>query len=250
MIDLHCHVDLYPDPRAIVAEAVRRECYVLAVTTTPLAWNGTKQVIAGSPQVPMGLGLHPELVLERASEIEQFIDLLPAAKFVGEIGLDGSPRHRESLPLQIDIFRTILEAVARDGGRVMSIHSRGAANETLDELERHAGSSTPVLHWFSGTTRELQRAISLGCWFSVGPAMLKGEKGRKLVELIPIDRILTETDGPFTRSGSEPLFPWNVEQAERALGGIWQVDSLEVRQHIRDNLSRLVSKAGIGGRRE
>lgn len=245
MIDLHCHLDLYPDPRAVLAEAVRRRCHVLAVTTTPLAWGGTKAVIGGAPRVQIGLGLHPELVAERAREVTRFGELVPEARFIGEIGLDGSRRHRASLPLQTDVFRTILRAVADDGGRVMSIHSRGAAAETLDELERHAGASTPVLHWFSGTQRELRRAISMGCWFSVGPAMLKGEKGRKLVELMPVDRVLTETDGPFTRNGKEPLFPWDVEQAERALGLIWRMDASATRERIGDTLRVLEAKAGL-----
>ncbi len=244
MIDLHCHIDLYPDPRAIVAEAVRRQCYVLAVTTTPLAWGGTTRVIDNAPRVQIGLGLHPELVAERAREVTQLVELLPEARFIGEIGLDGSRRHRPSFPLQTDVFRTILRAVADSGGRVMSVHSRGAAKETLDELEQHAGSSTPVLHWFSGTQRELRRAIDLGCWFSVGPAMLKGEKGRKLAELMPVDRVLTETDGPFTRNGNEPLFPWDVEEAERVLGGIWRTDASATRRRIRDNLRTLVTEAG------
>lgn len=244
MIDLHCHIDLYPDPRAIVAEAKRRRCYVLAVTTTPLAWGGTTRVIDGAPLVQIGLGLHPELVGERAREVTQLLELLPEARFIGEIGLDGSRPHRQSLTLQTDVFRTILRAAADCGGRVMSVHSRGAAKETLDELERHAGANTPVLHWFSGTQRELRRAIDLGCWFSVGPAMLKAEKGRKLAALMPVDRVLTETDGPFTRNGNEPLFPWDVEEAERVLGGIWRTDAAAARQRIRENLRTLGAEAG------
>lgn len=223
-----------------MAEAVRRQCYVLAVTTTPLAWSGTGRVINGAPRVQIGLGLHPELVFERAHEIARFGELVSQARFIGEIGLDGSRPHRASLPLQIDVFRTILGLVASDGGRVMSIHSRGAATETLDELEQHMGASTPVLHWFSGTQKELRRAIAAGCWFSVGPAMLRGEKGRKLVELMPVERVLTETDGPFTRNGKEPLFPWDVEHAEQALGRIWRTDAEQTRQRLRDNLQRLV----------
>ena len=244
MIDLHCHIDLYPDPRAIVAEAVRRQCYVLAVTTTPLAWGGTTRVIDNAPRVQIGLGLHPELVGERAREVTQLVELLPEARFIGEIGLDGSRRHRPSLPLQTDVFRKILRATADSGGRVMSIHSRGAAKETLDELEQHSGVSTPVLHWFSGTQRELRRAIDLGCWFSVGPAMLKGEKGRKLAALMPVDRVLTETDGPFTKNGNEPLFPWDAVEAERVLGRIWETDAPATRRRIQDNLRALVAKAG------
>ena len=245
MIDLHCHIDLYPDPRAVVAEAVRRQCYVLAVTTTPLAWGGTTRVIDNAPRVQIGLGLHPELVAERAREVTQLVELLPEAGFIGEIGLDGSRRHRPSLPLQTDVFRTILRATADSGGRVMSVHSRGATKETLDELEQHAGASTPVLHWFSGTQRELRRAIDLGCWFSVGPAMLKGEKGRKLAAVMPVDRVLTETDGPFTRNGDEPLFPWDVDQAEHALGLIWGIDASETRERLRENLETLTTRANL-----
>ncbi|MCZ7616787.1 MAG: TatD family hydrolase [Myxococcota bacterium] len=245
MIDFHCHIDLYPDPAAVLDEAVRRQCYVFAVTTTPLAWVGTNRVINAAPGVQVGLGLHPELVVERAREVARFGELVAEARCIGEIGLDGSQRHRESLPLQLDVFRTILEAVANDGGRVMSIHSRGAATETLDELERHVGPSTPVLHWFSGTQLELRRAVELGCWFSVGPAMLKGGKGRKLVEFMPADRVLTETDGPFTRNGKEPLFPWDAEKAEQALGRIWRTGASETRQRLRDNLRTLATKAHL-----
>jgi TatD DNase family protein len=210
-----------------------------------MAWSGTKLVINSAPRVQIGLGLHPELVAERAREVTRFGELVPEARFIGEIGLDGSPRHRSSLPLQTDVFRTVLQAVANHGGRVMSIHSRGAATETLDELERHAGPSTPVLHWFSGTQRELRRAIALGCWFSVGPVMVKGEKGRKLVELMPLDRVLTETDGPFTRNGNEPLFPWDAEKAESILASIWRMGASETHQRVRANLRTLAAKAGL-----
>lgn len=216
---------------------------MLAVTTTPLAWEGTTAVIGGAPGIRIGLGLHPELVSERAGDVARFDELLPEADLVGEIGLDGSRRHRASLPLQREVFQSILTSVSRVGGRVMSIHSRGAAKETLDMLEEYGGASTPVLHWFSGSQRELQRAIDAGCWFSVGPAMLKGAKGRRLAEMMPVNRVLTETDGPFTRNGKMPLFPWDTDIAERALGGIWRMEAPEARLQLRANLDSLLGKS-------
>lgn len=39
----------------------------------------------------------------------------------------------------------------------------------------------------------------MGCWFSVGPAMLQGARGTELVARMPRDRVLTESDGPFAR---------------------------------------------------
>jgi len=96
------------------------------------------------------------------------------------------------------------------------------------------------MHWFSGTHAELRRAIELGCWFSVGPAMLRGEKGRRLASLMPTDRVLTETDGPFARRGRDPLMPWDAVEAETGLAVLWCVPVGEVRQRLGRNLQRLV----------
>lgn len=41
MIDFHCHLGLYPNPPAVRDECVRQGLYVLSVTTTPSAWEGT-----------------------------------------------------------------------------------------------------------------------------------------------------------------------------------------------------------------
>ena len=185
VIDFHCHVDLFPDPAELVAEITRRKCYVLAVTTTPLAWAGTNRVVGDAPRVKVGLGLHPELVAQRHAEVDEFGRLLPQARYVGEIGLDGSARHRSSFGLQQRVFRKMLRLTEEAGGRIMSIHSRGAATSVLDEIERHPAAGTAVLHWFTGTNGELRRASDLGCWFSVGPAMLRTKKGRRLVEGMP-----------------------------------------------------------------
>jgi TatD DNase family protein len=95
------------------------------------------------------------------------------------------------------------------------------------------------LHWYSGNQRELNRAIDLGCWFSVGPAMLDGEKGRALVASMPRDRLLTETDGPFGLLNGKSLFPWDVVQAIRAIASLWNVDEKYVDELLRDNLRRL-----------
>jgi TatD DNase family protein len=62
---------------------------------------------------------------------------------------------------------------------------------------------------------------------------------------MPVDRVLTETDGPFTRNGKEPLFPWDVDQAERVLGGIWRTDPSETGERLRDNLKALATRANL-----
>jgi TatD DNase family protein len=239
MIDFHCHLDLYPEPQAVVRECALRGIYALAVTTTPSAWQGTSELVAGANRIRVALGLHPELAGERRSELQLFEQLLPRTRYVGEIGLDGSPEMRSFWTDQKYAFDRILAACRIAGGKIMTIHSRRAVTEVLDSLEYHPGAGTAILHWYSGGSRELSRAIDLGCWFSVGPAMLSGEKGRKLAARMPRDRVLTETDGPFAMVDGHTAFPWDVDFALATLGDLWEVDKNSVQKTIDDNLRRL-----------
>ena len=236
MIDFHCHLDLYEDPLLILKEASRRGCHLLAVTTTPLAWEGTCELVANNPRVKVAVGLHPELAATRHREIDRLCALLSETQYVGEIGLDGSRPHQESLNLQREVFERVLSGCEALGGRIMTIHSRGAASLVLDQLEVHLKAGLPVLHWFSGTLKELQRAVEIGCWFSVGPAMLRGAKGRRLASSMPMDRVLTETDGPLARRDGKPLMPWNVNEAEVVLGALWNLSIPAVQQRLSQNL--------------
>lgn len=241
MIDFHCHIDLYRDPRAVLAEAEARGVYILAVTTTPKAWKGNRKLIGDRQRVRIGLGLHPELVAERHSEIALWEHFLHETKYVGEVGLDGSPAYRASWDLQQKTLSRILRACAGAGGRVISLHSRRAATAVLDAIEAEPQAGIPILHWFTGSQRELERAIGLGCWFSVGPAMLRSEAGRRTAAAMPSDRLLTETDAPFSEIAGKPLMPWDVGLTYPTLAHAWKCSEEAVARRIADNLRRLAT---------
>lgn len=240
MIDFHCHLDLYPNAKAVIEEADARGAFVLAVTTTPKAWTGTKQLIGNRKRIRVALGLHPELVPERHSEVPLLEHYLPETRFVGEIGLDGSSHMRGSFALQERVLTRILRACEKDEKKIISLHSRRAADGVIDALLQAPKSGTPILHWFSGSIKELDRAIAAGCWFSVGPLMLNSAKGRKLVELMPADRIITETDAPFAQVGGQPLMPWDVSKTYPYLADIWQCHADGVAARIKVNLKTLL----------
>ncbi|MCB1471090.1 MAG: TatD family hydrolase [Rhizobiaceae bacterium] len=239
MIDFHCHIDLFKEPIPILDEAEKKGVYLLAVTTTPKAWTGTKRLIGDRRRVRVALGLHPELVRERHTEITLFEHFLSETDYVGEVGLDGSPHLRDSFELQTQILRRILHACRKAGGRIISLHSRRAASKVLDLLEAEPSAGTPILHWFSGSARELERAAHLGCWFSVGPFMTGSAKGRKLIEMMPRERVLTETDSPFAQINGSPLAPWDVALAYPILGELWNCSAKEVDEQILANLRKL-----------
>jgi len=241
LVDMHCHLDLYPNPREQVQRIAQRKSYVLSVTTTPKAWRGTTDLAEGVPRIKTALGLHPQLAKERKSELRLFDQLLPEARYVGEVGLDGGPDCRAFWKDQINVFEHVLSACEAVGGRILTLHSRGAASDVLDALERHPGYGVAVLHWFSGTQRELARAVEMGCWFSVGTAMLRSKKGEGLAARMPRDRVLTETDGPFAAVGGSPLQPAECDGALRILAGLWDTDEPNAREQVVSSFRELVS---------
>jgi TatD DNase family protein len=241
VIDFHCHLDLYADPVKVAGECQRRNIGVLSVTNTPSAWPGTSRLAIGRPVIRTALGLHPQLARERKHELPVFETYLSETRFVGEVGLDGAPQIRDTWDDQVEVFSTVLDLCASAGDKIISIHSRRSVSTVLDMIGERPGVGRPVLHWFSGTKTELRRAVSLGCWFSVGPAMARTIKGRSLIAEMPRSRVLLESDGPFARLENDPAYPWNLSCAARGLETLWGVGPHAVDEILSNNHATLIS---------
>jgi len=241
VIDFHCHIDLFPNPQGLIKEIDAAGIYVLAVTTTPKSWRHLQVLLKDSKRIRTAIGLHPELIASRAKEVDEVCTIMPETRYVGEIGIDGSPEFKQSFRLQQEVFERILKRASDLGGKIISIHSRRAAGNVLEALSKEPKCGTPVLHWFSGSKKELERAIELNCWFSVGPVMLESKKGKELVSQMPKNRILTESDGPFAQLASQPVTPSTMKIAEQALATIWETTPTIAAEQVAANFKRLVS---------
>lgn len=240
MIDLHCHLDLFPNPAEIVAQCVARRAYVLSVTTVPSAFEGTAALVPAGSRIRTALGIHPELAAVRSHEMALFERLLPRTRYVGEVGLDGSREHRHTLATQSAVFDAVLKLCREAGGKTLSIHSRGATGAVLDALSREPGAGQFVLHWFVGSARQVARAAEMRCWFSVGPSMFSSRAGRVAVAAMPIDRVLPESDGPFGLVGGAPAMPWGAWSIIAPLAECWNIAPRAVEQRIVTTFRSLV----------
>ena len=242
MMDFHCHIDLYPNARNVYAEAQRRMEFVWLVTTSPRAFAATSKVLAPTENIVVSPGLHPEVVDQKAPELELLLRQLATTVAVGEVGLDGSARYRQHFALQTRIFSAVVERCQYLGGRVLSIHSRAAAKEVLDVLEQFPNFGTAVMHWFTDSAPQLRRASDIGCWFSVGPAMLSSANGRKLVTMLPRDRVVPESDGPFAKTLGGPIMPWEASSIATHLAELWSMSAPDVSEKLLMNGRNLLSK--------
>ncbi len=129
LIDFHCHLDLIKNHDDLIADIKKSEAYVLSVTTTPKAWKMTSNLALGCPRIKTAIGLHPQLIKERHTELPLFEYFLKDTKYVGEVGIDGSKEFKDSVSLQESVFDSILKMCVKNGGRILSIHSRGACHD-------------------------------------------------------------------------------------------------------------------------
>lgn len=241
-VDIHCHLDLYPDLKDAIALCDAQRTATLAVTTTPKAFPHNKQLASRSEFVRVALGLHPQLVEERADELEMFEYLLSETRYVGEVGLDAGPRYYRSFELQKKIFRTILNQCAWAGNKILSVHSVRSAKQVLDLIEDclPIDRGTVILHWFTGSLAEVRRGVQLGCYFSVNEQMLRSSNGCRVLQEIPDDRILTETDGPFIKRSSKPIDPGDVLPVLSEVASLKGVSIEVVKNQVVQNLGTLL----------
>lgn len=242
LVDFHCHLDLYPDHAAAVREADAAGVFTLAVTTTPRAWPRNHELAQRTKHVRAALGLHPQLVAERESEVDLWDQYLSQTRYIGEVGLDAGPRFFKSLDAQKRVFQHVLKRCAQAGDKIITVHSIRSAKAVLDHIEADfpPGRGTIVLHWFTGTKSEAKRALDLGCFFSINGGMLNNEKHAPMVKSIPLDRVLTETDGPFTRTGDRPSQPVDVAAVVEDFGRLHGLPAIDVARIVRDNLRTML----------
>jgi TatD DNase family protein len=242
MVDFHCHLDLYPDHASAISQAEAAGIYTLTVTTTPKAWPRNFELTRNNRYVRAALGFHPQLVAERLNELSLWEQYLPEARYVGEVGLDAGPRFYKSLEIQKKVFRTVLERCAELGGKILTVHSVRSTTAVLDMVEEYLPreQGIVVLHWFTGSRSEARRAVELGCYFSINLDMTRSERGQLLITDLPVNRILTETDGPFTQVGGRPSQPSDVVATVDAIAKVRNSFSEVITSNVLSNLKNLL----------
>ena len=148
------------------------------------------------------LGIHPNNVLELEDEknYEELKSLLLRDKIVavGEMGLDYHWDEPDRA-VQKKHFERQLE-LAREIKKPVIIHSRDAAEDTLDIMKSlHAEEPGGTIHCFSYEKEMAREYLNMGFYLGIGGVVTfkNGRKLKEVVEYMPLDRILLETDSPY-----------------------------------------------------
>jgi TatD DNase family protein len=204
-VDSHCHLemDTYDDDRNTVIEKSIQEGlqYMLTVGTEEKHFNTVIEIIDKYPAVYGALGVHPHNSNDLTPIVADKIRLYAKHRKIvgyGEIGLDFFKNYapREA---QIKAFREQLE-LANELHLPIIVHSRNAREETLSTLkESYHNGNGGVIHCYSYDLDYAKKFLDMGFYISIpGTITYKNnEELTKVVEYIPDNRMLAETDAPF-----------------------------------------------------
>jgi len=240
MVDSHCHLagsefagDLQPVVDRATGAGVAAALVILGADDDEECGRAIP-VQAAWPGVRFSIGVHPHAAGAFAGEptravtvVEQRLAQVAGARAVGEIGLDYhydlAPRDAQQTVFQLQI------GLARRRRLPIVIHTREAEEDTFRILaEEAAGDTGGVFHCFTGDRAMARRALDAGFHLSLAGIVTfpKANELREVARLVPLDRLLIETDSPFLapvphrRTRNEPARVVHVAEAIAAARGM------------------------------
>ena len=206
IIDSHCHLDFEEfkdDFNSILTNAKNND--ILGMQTICTKISEFPKILNISEQYPniwCSIGTHPhnakdEIHISKKTMIE--ICKNKNVIGIGETGLDYYYENSKK-DSQIQSFYKHIE-VSRETNLPLIIHARDADNDIIDILikEYKKQKFTGVIHCFTASQELAAAALSIGFYISFSGIITfkNAEKIRKSCEIIPINKILVETDAPF-----------------------------------------------------
>lgn len=212
------HRSFEPDREQIIQEAAHLGVSPLILTGTSVKESrAASQYAAKHPsQLYSTAGVHPHDAKScNDNTISQLRQLLeqPQVVAVGECGLDYD-RDFSPRPVQLEWFEKQLE-LAKEMNLPLFLHECKAFSDFYELLKQYSElCSQSVVHCFTGTLKELNAYLGLGCYIGITGWICDERRGmtlRSIVSRIPKDRIMIETDAPFLTPRDLPNRPQRNE---------------------------------------
>lgn len=225
LIDTHFHLDFYKNHKELYEEINKAEQYTLCVTNSPGVFLSCKKIYSETRYIKFALGFHPCEIIKNKLSIRDFQLCLSKTNYVGEVGLDFSKNYIGSEQIQINNFNSIVKCV-KENNKLVSIHIRQAEDEVIDIIDKFRPTKC-IIHWFTGSEEQLKHLLQLSCYFSINTYMVRNESQIKKVKLIPREKLLIESDGPFTKVNGITFRPNHLNNAYEIIGRALKIDSFQ-----------------------
>ena len=201
LIDSHVHLANFKQNEEILKKLVDTRQYTLCVSNSPEEYVSLVKRKYQNKYVKLALGFHPQCSTMMKFNSLLFMKNIFTTKYIGEVGLDFSKQYVEKKIEQKKIFEFICDVASRNN-KLLSVHCV-QAEEDLFKIMAKTNINHAIIHWYSGKIEDAFSFINQGYYFSINIKMIKTNKFNKLIRVIPQNRILVESDAPYTFKSEE-----------------------------------------------
>jgi TatD DNase family protein len=254
IIDSHCHLHepAFEDAHGVAARAAEQQVWgMVGVGCDPDTNARILEVAAGGRKgVWAALGFHPEwrqLTDEELAVVETQVAVYHARTVaLGEVGLpwyslEGAPDAAEMMARGRRRFARLLDLAVRFDLPVI-VHAPHGAAQGAFALLRAKGVERAVFHWHKAPADVTRAIVDAGYMISVTPEVVYRERDRELVEAVPVESLLVESDGPWPYRGEFeglPSGPWLVNRVVEEVAKIKRLPADETMYQISQNTCQL-----------
>jgi TatD DNase family protein len=254
IIDSHCHLHdpAFTDVRDVLKTALTYDVWGAVAVGCDAASNARTIALAALAPKAMWpcLGFHPDWTHLTDADLEmveaQIVEHHPRIVGLGEVGLpwyslDGDPDAATRMASGRARLDRLLALAARYDLPV-SLHApHGAAVDALEALRRHH-IERAVFHWHKATADVTAEILGAGYLVSVTPEVVYRERDREMVEAVPLEALLVESDAPWKYGGefaALPSGPWLASRVAEEIGKLKRVPVDDVMFQLSTNACRL-----------
>lgn len=243
-IDTHCHLDFYKDKEieAIIRRAKKAKVEIIVCNGVKPESNRKMLELAGKyPEVRAALGLYPTDALKMsAKEIDEELGFIKENSdeiiAIGEVGMDFKGLDKKAV--QEKNFQKIID-LAIELDKPLIVHSRKAETEVIEMLEKNKMKRV-AMHCFSGNFKLVQRIVENEWKMTIPTNVKNSEHFQKVIERVPIENLLCETDSPFLHPDKkENNEPANVLASYEKIVEIKKLSLGEVEKRIEGNFREI-----------
>ncbi|MBU0532616.1 TatD family hydrolase [Candidatus Micrarchaeota archaeon] len=196
MIDSHCH--LYDLKNYILPDDI----YPVVVG---YSYSSNKKAVdIAKGKYPFVLGIAPQSAIKHGTEkLEEWVDFIRENKpcAIGEIGLDYKwAETMDNVNAEKKVFSRMIE-LADELKVPLVIHSRNNPNDNdlpknaVEDILEMIGKRKALMHFYSGSAELAKKIVDNGGYISI--IHLHSKERRKVINTIPLERLLVESDSPF-----------------------------------------------------
>jgi len=211
MIDSHIHLDAdqYPDPSETIKRAL--EAGVTGIVAPGTGGESNRRVLELSSRFPKvvyaACGYHPERLELTDADLENALVMIRDHRdslcAVGEVGMPwyGDRARERATVTQAARVLSRMARAAVDADLSVIVHApHDSAREAL-EILKAAGVQRAVFHWHKSDDATTLAILDAGYFISITPEVAYRDRDQRLAKMVPLDRMLLETDGPWPYAG-------------------------------------------------